>query len=214
MLPSKVVEARLGKYNLTEKNEFGSTNHHISEIIIHPDWKYDQDSYDADIAILKLFSLSGLTDDYSSFVRPICLPEQLKDVVTGTGTTVGWRKSANSNDVYESTPSAVEQPVVDDKTCYTTDDDLAKYSSPRMFCGGPMSEALCSGDSRGFFFLDERSIWTIRGISSGGAKDAAGKCKANAHTLHTNVAKFSDWIIDKTTDWTKVEFHCSEFDEG
>lgn len=208
------MEARLGKYSLTKDDEIGSTIHPvISEIIIHPDWKYDQDSYDADIAILKLFLLNAI--DFNSFVRPICLPEQMDLVVTGNGTTVGWSKSAKSNDVNESTPSAVEQPVVDGNTCYTTDYNLAKYSSSRMFCGGSVSqgEASCSADSGGFYFLDERSIWTIRGISSGGVKDAAGKCEASAHTLHTNVAKFSDWILDKTTDWTKAKFKCSKFNK-
>lgn len=204
------VEVFVGKYNLSDKGEHDSKSHLVHEIVLHPDWKYNQDNFDADIAILVL----AVEVEFNSFVRPVCLPSKNNDVVVGIGTVVGWGLTENSSGFYEPTPSELEEPVIDGNTCYTIVHRLGRYSSPQMFCGGFVNEskATCTGDSGGgFYFPDERSIWTVRGIVSGGLRGSLGRCEVNAYTLFTNIAKYRSWItgvIERPSDRVKVEFHC------
>lgn len=205
------VEALLGTVNSRVESETDSKRHLVREIVIHPDWRYDQGDYDADIAILILEKAAEL----NAFVRPICLPEHGNDVVVGTGTVVGWTVTENSIGLYEPKASEVHQSVIDGNTCYPTFPRLAGLSSPRMFCGGNpvnQTETVCNGASGGGFYLpNERSIWTMRGIVSGGLKTAFGGCDLNAYTLYTNVAKFRRWItevMEKSIDWVNVEYTC------
>lgn len=200
------MEAFLGKYNLSDENETGSSSHSISKIIIHPDWRYIEEKFDADIAILKLDNAAY----FDTFARPVCLPEQSNNAITSTGLVAGWGKTENSESFNEFTPFEVPVPVIDDAVCYTTVPKLGRYSSPRMFCGGFVNQgkAVCKGDSGGGFFTrDERSIWTLRGIVSGGLQTASGGCEVNAYSLYTNVAKFRNWITE-IMQRVKVVFSC------
>ena len=42
------------------------------DIQIHPEWKFNKENYDADIAVVTLFGPVDVTET----VQPICLPEQ------------------------------------------------------------------------------------------------------------------------------------------
>lgn len=53
ILPS-MVSASLGKYDLTDRNEEGSVNFSVAQIIIHPDWDFETFKYDADLAVVVL----------------------------------------------------------------------------------------------------------------------------------------------------------------
>lgn len=60
----------VGKHNLESLNE--EKNYilsGVSQFVIHPDWDYNDDRYDADIAIAILFR----TIPFSKFIKPICL---------------------------------------------------------------------------------------------------------------------------------------------
>lgn len=202
------VEAILGKFNLTVENETDSKSHFVSKIVIHPDWRHDQEKYDADIAILVLAEAAG----FNSFIRTVCLPSKIDGDASGTGTAVGWSAKIRSSNRYEPTPADLQQPVVDASTCYSNVFKLSRYASIRMFCGGFLNQNLsaCDGDSGGGFYFSDGWIWTIRGIISGGLRSAGG-CDMNVYSLYTSVAKFRDWItevIDKTMAWLKVEFQC------
>lgn len=209
-----LVKALVGKHNLSIENEAGSKGHLVRDIVIHHEWKYDQEKYIADIAILELHDAA----DLNTFVRTVCLPQQSHNSVTGTGMVVGWGKSEYSNGPNEATPLELQEPAIDDGTCYTTFYKLAIYSSsPQMFCGGFANQrkAACTGDSGGGFYFPEGRIWTVRGIVSGGLKTVYG-CEVNAYTLYTKIAIFRDWItnvMNSTIDWLKVDFRC-EFLDG
>jgi hypothetical protein len=56
---AKDVIAWVGKHNLEQENERGSVAHDVKELIIHEDWKYDEDNFDADIAL-------NATDSFSA----------------------------------------------------------------------------------------------------------------------------------------------------
>lgn len=211
ILPPHQVEALIGKFNLTVENETDTESHFVSEIAIHPEWKYNQNEYDADIAILVLAEAAGL----NSFIRTVCLPSNIDGDASGKGTVVGWSAKTRSSDHYQQTPFELQQPVVDAGTCYPTVYKLSRFSSARMFCGGFLNQSTstCTGDSGGGFYFFDGWVWTIRGIVSGGLRSKEGQCEVNAYTLYTSVAKFRDWItevIDNTMSWIKVEFQCTK----
>lgn len=61
--------------------------HYISDIVSHPE--YNSDTYNNDIAILKLL----IPADFSDVVRPVCLwkdSTNYENVANRPGTVVGW----------------------------------------------------------------------------------------------------------------------------
>lgn len=60
----------LGILDLSKRNEKGSKARFVIQIVIHPDWKFDDPRYDADITIV-VFRNSV---DFSESIQPICLP--------------------------------------------------------------------------------------------------------------------------------------------
>lgn len=114
ILSPYLLKVIVGKYNLSDENETGSKSHLVQEIVMNPEWKYDQDTFDADIAILILED--ELT--FNSFVRPVCLPSKSSIVVTGTGSVVGWGATSSSERHHASEPFKLEVPAIDGNACY------------------------------------------------------------------------------------------------
>lgn len=69
-----------GKHNLSEKFEDGSTHSHPLKVLIHNDWNYRSDKYDADIAIIFFEYDVGFTQK----IAPICLTSALSLNKKGT----------------------------------------------------------------------------------------------------------------------------------
>lgn len=51
--------------------ELGSIHEHVSEIIVHPEWRVNADKYDADIAMISLRN----SVVFNSLIQPVCLPQ-------------------------------------------------------------------------------------------------------------------------------------------
>lgn len=206
------MEALLGKFDLSNKNESGSESMLVSEIVIHPDWNYNDIKYDADLSIVLL----ERNTTFNVFIRPVCLPKQSDAYVTGTGTVVGWGKSETSGSTSSTMLSKLVVPAIDPSVCYTTVSELARYSSNRVFCGGYNNEgrAPCFGDSGGGFYLvDKERLWTINGIVSGSLTAEKYGCDINKYSLYTHVAKFANWIDEviiatMSVDYKYVDFNC------
>lgn len=83
-MSSEQLLVLLGKFDLSNSNEPGSIAKDVDRIIVHPDWKYDEVKYDADIAIL---FLSGDVE-FSEYIAPVCLPTARVNVPIDGGTIV------------------------------------------------------------------------------------------------------------------------------
>lgn len=190
------MKALVGKYNFSDKYEINSKSRLVQEIVIYPDWKYDQDSYDADIAILVLEDATT----FNQFVQPVCLPSKSDNVVTGRGVVVGWHvKDPSYRDDNYLVSFELKSPVVDDQSCFEAFPRLMTFSSSRTICSGYVRQrkgAPLESAGGGFHFLDRNSTWTIRGIVSAGLKDVIFGANLNAYSLNTNVAEFRDWITE------------------
>lgn len=136
----------LGRYSLTDWNEAGAISNNVQYIYIHPDYKRQRESYDADISIL----LMTRTIQFTEFVRPICLwpaTNGIADVEGQRGTVVGWGKDG-SDRIVSTIPKKVDLPIVNSLTCVQTSESLAKVISPRTFCAGTLNgDGPCHGDS-------------------------------------------------------------------
>lgn len=193
MNPDQIL-AQIGKFDLTVEDEYGSRNSSVMYIVVHPDWNFNKEPYDADIAVI------GLDDpiEYSNFIQPICLPTTSYADAEGTGVVSGWGKSRSDNN-HDTRPSKLELPVVNSTHCYPTFPKLAASSSRRMFCGGfeNQNKAPCTGDSGGGFYIKDestKSFLKIIGIVSGSLTTLEFGCDPNKFSLYTNVARFVDWI--------------------
>lgn len=199
-------------------NEFGSKTSLVDDIIIHPDWDFNSEKYDADISVVVMIE----PIEYSRHIQPICLPPQKNkndEYPTGTGLIVGWGMSEHSGANFnDPTLNQLKQPIVSAHFCYPRFPDLAAASSDRAFCGGfdSQSKSACGGDSGGGFYFEDKSTstWIVKGIVSGGLQDVDGySCNVNAFTLYSNVAIFVDWITkvmqeSKAAPWVFVNFTC------
>lgn len=201
IVPARILTAYLGKFDLDNAYEQHSESSRITQIIIHPDWKPDHLSYDADIAIVVLRDKI----EFTPHIRPVCLPPRSDSEVTGSGTVVGWGLSNNSveSGTHEKTPIELQIPAINASHCYTRFHDLVYASSTRMFCGGydNQGKGPCSGDSgSGYYALNSYSSpsFVIQGIVSVAQVDNLKKCDVNKYSLFTNVGRFVDWIEEKT----------------
>lgn len=205
------VNALLGRFNLTDNDELGSKIIPVWDFVLHSDWKFEEEKFDADIAIVVLTE----TVDLSRQIHPVCLPHasNLQDV-QGRGVIVGWGKSQVGVD-HDETPSKLEMPAISGSYCYTRFPKLAFTSSHRAFCAGfeNQDRGPCTGDSGGGFFTQDSKVWLIRGIISSSLWDPKYGCDVNVFGIYTNVAIFRDWIGIEARkaakiDWKVFEVQC------
>lgn len=209
------VSVLLGTYDLDATDESGSKRALVWDIIIHSDWDFNSEKYDADISVVVLTEMVKFSDS----IQPISLPKPSNDEVSGVGTVVGWGRSEKSEgNFYDPTPSKVQIPAVNSSHCYTTFYELGLASSNRHFCGGyeNQGKAPCLGDSGGGFYMQSpASSWNVRGIVSASITDVEHGCDINKFSIYTNVARFTDWIMKvmKETEkvvWKTVDFQCKQ----
>lgn len=206
------VNVLLGKHDLTADNERGSVKKSVYEIVIHPDWDFNSEKFDADIAIVVLYEAV----EFTSKIQPVCLPGISYKDVTGVGTVVGWGKSEHSGgEAYSPRPSAVNIPAVNGTHCYTTEDQLAMVSSNRAFCAGHVQRGIspCLGDSGSGFYISNPASehFHVEGIVSVAIHDDERGCDINKFSLYTNVSWFLNWIrkvMGETVEisWKFVDF--------
>lgn len=182
----------LGRYNLDVIVERGSLTSTVGKVNIHPEWRANVDSFDADIAVLALQSRVAFTD----FIKPICWPS--RKIENFEGTIVGWGKS-ESNSIHENTPRQANVTAVPNETCFLSNGDFVKISSTRTFCAHADNSGPCNGDSGGGLFVHSHAGWLIRGIISSSVV-IAGSCDVSKHAIYTNVFAFSDWVQERLAE--------------
>jgi secreted trypsin-like serine protease len=178
--------ALIGRYDLNEEQESGSTRGTFSSIQIHPDWDHRSVPYDADIAVLVL--KDKIT--YGMYIQPACLPAPTTNVFNTRGNVVGYGLTENTT-TNENIPKFVEIPsVVDHEQCFWNSQVFKDFGSKRTFCVGERGKRACRGDSGSGFYVKSGSTYTVNGIVSAGSFH----CDDDQFAVFTNVPKFVDWI--------------------
>ncbi|ENN81152.1 hypothetical protein YQE_02518, partial [Dendroctonus ponderosae] len=178
------VTVRLGDYNIKTNSEVKHVEKRVKRVVRHRG--FDSRTLYNDIAILTLDS----PVDFSSVIRPVCLPSAgARDWAGSTGTVIGW------GSIRESGPQpAVLQEV--NIPIWSNNDCRQKYghAAPggivdHMLCAGQANRDSCSGDSGGPLMVNSGK-WTQVGIVSWGI----GCGKGQYPGVYTRVEKFLPWI--------------------
>ncbi|KAM9788455.1 transmembrane protease serine 2-like [Neosynchiropus ocellatus] len=149
--------------------------------------KYNSDSHDNDIALLKL--RSPLT--FTSNVRPVCLPNFGANLSPERQAWItGWGALQSSGP----SPDTLNQAEV---TMYKTEtcnrwDILNGAVTEAMICAGKLEGGVdsCQGDSGGPLVVKEADLWWLVGDTSWGYGCAARKRPG----VYGNVTHFLEWI--------------------
>src|SRR5690349_10870838 len=146
----------IGKLNLEylsgEKSYIVSS---VKELVVHPDWDFNDDRYDADLAIAVL----SRTISFTKFIKPICLPSNdvtsYEDLIGSRGIVAGWGRT-EFDAIATERPKWIELAVVSESTCLRSNIAFSELTSDRTFCSGDNDKSgPCSGDSgesKTFFF--------------------------------------------------------------
>lgn len=185
-------------------------------VILHQDWKYDSNKWDADISLVVLVTDVDLSDELK--VGTVCLPQQSQLEVSGSGIVVGWgisEKSEARRDPHDSVPNKLKLPAVTKSECLESDDDFEIALSPRAFCAGFLNQmkSACKGDSGGGWFTYNNSTekYDLGGIVSASLNDPYGRCRSETYSIFTDVTKFTDWIEEKIEETKEIKWKYIDF---
>ncbi|XP_077982628.1 uncharacterized protein LOC144437547 isoform X2 [Glandiceps talaboti] len=179
----------LGKY-YSSKTEREEREFKVEDVHPHP--KFNQSTYDSDIALVKLFTSAELTDR----ITPVCVP----DVVVANNTlqsqksgwVTGWGRTKLKHDNVLGKLQQVRLQIVEHLQCAKKYADAA--ITDNMFCALPAKRGqrkdACSGDSGGPFVRKISGRWYLIGLVSWGQ----GCAEPNFPGVYTTVSKFNDWI--------------------
>lgn len=81
------IAAVLGHHNIGASREEGSVTRILKQVIIHPEWKYREVKYDADIAVLEM----NRPVEFSTFIQPVCITTESDIDHYDDGYVVIWK---------------------------------------------------------------------------------------------------------------------------
>lgn len=185
-----------GMYDLKQKNATGFA---IEQIVLHQDWNPLDESYDADIAILKL--RNAIT--FSNLISPICLwPTSDEEIVKGT--VISWTEPGlddpgywnYEHDPLHSYPQRFDMPIRSNMMCLLMQPRFKPIASERTFCAGGLNSGQCLevGNSGASMAVRLGDKFFLKGVVSASFIDIAG-CDNITFTLFTDIGKFKSWII-------------------
>ncbi|XP_036313136.1 coagulation factor X [Pipistrellus kuhlii] len=182
---AKHFKVRVGDRN-TEIEDGNEMVHEVEMIIKHN--KFDQKTYNCDIAVLKLKTPIS----FRMNVAPACLPE--KDWAESTLMTQKSGIVSGFGRIHEKGRTSVtlkmlEVPYVDRNTCKLS---TGFSITSNMFCAGYDSklEDACQGDSGGPHVTQFKDTYFVTGIISWGE----GCARKGKFGVYTKVTNFLKWI--------------------
>ncbi|XP_027846706.2 trypsin-like [Aphis gossypii] len=162
----------------------------VERIIIHP--KYNPNTIDNDMALLKLRTLDSVIDGGLN-LQPACLPasgfERWKRKPKMC-VVIGWGKVKSQDSYGSKILREARVPIVGQRTCRAA---YWRYQiTDNMFCAGYRDgrSDTCSGDSGGPLLCNIRGRWTVVGVTSFGY----GCGRHSKYGIYANVANHVRWI--------------------
>lgn len=180
---------KLGKYDRLTKKEPQEIIASIDTYYIHE--QFDSESYDFDIAVIKLESRVTFTDH----VRPVCWStvDMLQPILDGEesafGTVTGWGMLSDGGR-YPRFLNEIRLPLPSHDDCMIAmDADVTE----NMLCAGYEREVIgdaCIGDSGGPLTMRNGTRWYVIGLVSWGE----GCAKEGKYGVYSNFPKLRDWV--------------------
>ncbi|KAK1802251.1 hypothetical protein P4O66_021920, partial [Electrophorus voltai] len=206
----------LGKHHISDLRDSKRLQHmQVSEILVHP--SYDPNTFNSDIAILKLLDKARITE----FVFPVCLPHvQGGEVTTKQAYITGWPAADLHNPSPDTDSEVAHTGVIELGNVAQCERQYAQQGVPisitdNMLCGRqhPISSTIvCPAKTGGIVFLPSDSqmrsmslpehrrveeavsepSWKLLGLVSFGYN--LQSCNPGLFTVYTRVANFKNWI--------------------
>lgn len=159
----------------------------VERITVHP--RYNADTFDYDIAVLRLASPFTLRPK----IQPVCLPDVSHTFPSGQRCWVtGWGATREGGSVSSSLQKA-EVKIINGTVCGSL---LEGALTTRMLCSGYLAGGIdaCQGDSGGPLSCQEGGRWFLAGIVSWGE----GCARKNKPGVYSRVTKLREWIREET----------------
>ncbi|XP_072347735.1 salivary plasminogen activator beta-like [Scyliorhinus torazame] len=162
----------------------------VEKIISHP--QFNDDSFDNDIALLKLKSQSGMCAKESKFVQPICLPSKHLTFPENTQCEVsGYGKEAQFAPFFSKFLKEARVNLISQQKCGSPDYYGNKLTDNMLCAAHPdWEEDSCKGDSGGPLVCENNGQMHLYGITSWGE----GCAKKNKPGVYTRVKNYIQWI--------------------
>lgn len=181
-------KAFLGLHDQSKRSASGVQERGLKRIISHP--SFNDFTFDYDIALLEL----ERPVEYSSTVRPICLPDSSHVFPSGKAIWVtGWGHTYEGGSVVLILQKG-EIRVINQTTCEKL---MPQQITPRMMCVGYLSGGVdaCQGDSGGpLSSVEEDGRIFQAGVVSWGE----GCAQRDKPGVYTRLPLFRDWIKEQT----------------
>ncbi|KAL0134167.1 hypothetical protein PUN28_001181 [Cardiocondyla obscurior] len=178
------LSVRILEHNWNATNQSKTQTFEVEKSIKHSG--YSTTNYNNDIALLKLKTAI----EFKGFMRPVCLPEQVKTFAGKQGIVTGWGAVKEGGSV-SPVLQEVNVPILTNAECRAM-----KYPSRRitdnMLCAGYKEggKDSCQGDSGGPLHVEENGSHQIVGVVSWGE----GCAQPGYPGVYSRVNRFLTWI--------------------
>ncbi|KAL0881591.1 hypothetical protein ABMA27_001420 [Loxostege sticticalis] len=176
------IRVILGDHDQTITTESAAIMRAVTAIVRHR--SFDADSYNNDIALLKLRK----PVNFSKIIKPVCLPPANVDPSGKEGVVVGWGRTSEGGQL----PAIVQEvrvPILSLSQCRAM-----KYRASRitnnMLCAGRASTDSCQGDSGGPLLIQTGDKFQIVGIVSWGV----GCGRPGYPGVYTRITRYLPWL--------------------
>ncbi|XP_043952941.1 serine protease 27-like [Gambusia affinis] len=181
-------QVHLGAYNLSQLNP-NEVIRGIVQADVHVD--YNSQTYDNDIALLKLSAPVNFTD----YIQPVCLASHNSTFLEGTNSWVtGFGDLGNR--MFPEILQQVEIPIIGSNKCSCYNQGFATITE-NMICAGldEGGKDSCQGDSGGPLVMYNSLAWVQGGVVSFGY----GCAVPMKPGVYARVSNYQKWISDKVT---------------
>ncbi|XP_050349410.1 trypsin-1-like [Nymphalis io] len=199
------MTVRFSEHDRSVANETKTIDRKVSAIIRH--LRYDPNSYDNDIALLKLDKRVDLStalksayveeveEDKDTGIRPVCLPAAGASYSNVTGLVAGWGTTEEGGSV-SNTLQEVRVPIISNADCRKT--AYKQRITENMLCAGEEQGGrdACQGDSGGPLHVLNSDKYQIVGVVSWGE----GCARPNRPGVYSRVNRYLTWIKSNTRD--------------
>ncbi|XP_039598899.1 tissue-type plasminogen activator-like, partial [Polypterus senegalus] len=174
--------------NSTNEQVFG-----VKKLFMHE--KFNHETYDNDIVLLKLQGQGSRCAQETNYVRPVCLPEAQLTLPDWTECEIsGYGKEEEFGAFYSNRLKEGHVRLWPADQC-TSDRLSGRLVTKNMLCAGDTRELddACKGDSGGPLVCSNKGRMSLLGIISWG--DGCGK--KNTPGVYTKVVNYLDWIDER-----------------
>jgi len=189
----------LGEYHLYSNAEpLPRQKYFVSEVIVHPSYKFTPQADRYDVALLKLDRPATMMPHIS----PVCLPPTSERVPLGKQTIVaGWGATKVDSVRRPKVLQAVDVWTLDNQECerWHMKAGIRVRIYPEMLCAGHKEggKDACQGDSGGpLMNKDSNGTWSLIGVVSAGYSCA----KPGQPGIYHRISETASWISRVTSN--------------